>query len=351
MSQIHMRASPKTKERIKVNFCVSADLLWPDIRNSYQADMEELARDSRGTIGSWLIRTYVELKNLGCTVAISDRLDQDSINVSDAFSFGRRQRLNDYFIVVARSDGPFPALANFVIHQNEIIKQNNRSANIPHWPQPGLIARDTSRGSSISRLSFKGQPWNLDARFRDAKFVNSLNAMGIELDFPKDGGDDMALQWRDYSKSDAVIAVRNLTEQDASIKPASKLINAWIAGVPALLGPEPAFRELRRSPLDYIEVTEAETVLEELRKWRENPDYYADIIANGHRRAEDFTSDKIALQWQNLFDGPILDEFNRWRIMNPVLRWLRVLEMHFQVGSHRRAHYYGIDHGKRILDQ
>jgi hypothetical protein len=174
--------------------------------------------------------------------------------------------------------------------------------------------------------------------------------MGIELDFPKDDEDDMAHQWRDYSNSDAVIAVRNLTEQDASIKPASKLINAWIAGVPALLGPEPAFRELRKSPLDYIEVTEAASVLDELRRWRENPEYYAAIIANGHRRAEDFTTNKIALQWQSLFDGPILDEFNRWKRTNPVLRWLRVLEMHFQVGSHRRAHYYGINNGRRILD-
>jgi hypothetical protein len=47
--------------------------------------------------------------------------------------------------------------------------------------------------------------------------------------------------WHDYSTDDLVLAVRDLTEKDALVKPASKLVNAWIAGVPALLGPEPAF--------------------------------------------------------------------------------------------------------------
>lgn len=328
------------------------DLLWSDIGNDYQADMAELARNSRGSVGSWLIRTYIELKNIGCSVTISDKLVPKCINVSDAFSFGRRQRLNDYFVAIARSDGPFPGLANFVIHQNGVIEEGERSANIPHWPQPGLIARDATRGSTISLLTFKGQSWNLDVRFRNPDFIRSLHEMGIDLDLPKDDNDreSMAWQWRDYSNSDAVIAIRNLTEQDASIKPASKLINAWIAGVPAFLGPEPAFRELRKSPLDYIEVTEAGAVIDELRRWKENPEYYLAIIANGHKRAEDFTTEKLAQQWKNLFDGPISDEFHRWRGTNPVRRWLRVAEMHARVGSDRRAHYYGMENGRRILD-
>ena len=39
------------------------------------------------------------------------------------------------------------------------------------------------------------------------------------------------------------------------LKPPSKLFNSWLAGVPAVLGHESAYRAERRSDLDYIEVS------------------------------------------------------------------------------------------------
>lgn len=350
MTNTSFKPPAEGKNRIEVNFCVANDQTWPGVGNDYSADIAELARNPRGTVGSWLIRTYIELRKIGHAVTLSDKIRPNCMNVSDAFSFGRRQRINDCFVVVARSDGPLPNLANFVIHQNGLVRESDHSANIPHWPQPGLLPRDSSRGSSVSQLTFKGEPWNLDARFQSPDFIRSLAEMGVVFDLPKSDQSANSSRWFDYSKSDAVIAVRNLTEQDASIKPASKLINAWIAGLPAFLGPEPAFQELRRSALDYIEVREASEVLDELQKMKNNPRYYAAIVANGFDRAVDFSSDNIAIQWQELFDGPIKEAYLRWQGFNPVMRWLKVAGMHTRTGSSRRSHYTGIEKGKRILD-
>lgn len=65
-------------------------------------------------------------------------------------------------------------------------------------------------------------------------------------------------EWHDYQHVDAVLAIRDCPPVVLATKPASKLINAWKAGVPALLGPEPAYRELRTSPLDFLEAASAE---------------------------------------------------------------------------------------------
>ena len=41
----------------------------------------------------------------------------------------------------------------------------------------------------------------------------------------------------------------------------SKLINAWLAGCPGILGPESAFQQLRESELDYIEARTVDDIV------------------------------------------------------------------------------------------
>jgi len=61
-----------------------------------------------------------------------------------------------------------------------------------------------------------------------------------------------AIDWPDFREADLILAVRPGDRRRATNKPASKLVNAWLAGVPALLGPEVAYRELRRSELEWF---------------------------------------------------------------------------------------------------
>ena len=92
-------------------------------------------------------------------------------------------------------------------------------------------------------------------------------------------------KWHDYSNIDLTISVRefgenNRTENplfDPDSKPPSKLINSWLAGVPAILGQESAYQNLRQNPLDFIEVRSKQELVQSLIEIRENKELYRKI--------------------------------------------------------------------------
>ncbi len=83
-------------------------------------------------------------------------------------------------------------------------------------------------------------------------------------------------------------------------KPATKLYTSWLAGVPALLGPEPAFRALRRSDLDYDEILDLDGAMNALRRLRAEPERYAAMIENGHARREEHGVAALTETWRQL---------------------------------------------------
>jgi hypothetical protein len=339
-----------TPRGVPVHFCVLPEFLWPGIGRDYDADMEELTHNPRGTTGAWLLRTFIELRRCGELPTLSTTLRADAMNFMDSFTLGRRHRINDRFIVAARSDGPMPGLANFIVHQNGMVAPDASNANIPHWPQPGLIPRDPSRGHRMEHIAFKGEPTSLDDRFKTPEFLAALARMGMRLDIPQKDRTVNASTWYDYETSDAVIAIRNLTLRDSKIKPASKLINAWIAGIPALLGPEPAYREMRQNDLDYFEIKDVAGALATLQRLRDDPALYAAVVENGRRRAADFVPDRMVRRWQDLINGPILRAWRGWQSTPLPLRMAKVVRLHMNVSKQRRDHMDAIWNGARILD-
>ena len=73
-------------------------------------------------------------------------------------------------------------------------------------------------------------------------------------------------RYSDYREVDVILAVRPGTRYDIDLKPATKLYNAWMAGCPALLSTESAYREVRRSEYDYEEVDTADEAIEAVRR-------------------------------------------------------------------------------------
>ncbi len=313
-------------------------------------DLASLAEDTRGSVGAWLLRTSAELRRAGVPASLSPETRAGAINLTEPLTFGRRDRLNDHFLLLARGDGHASALANFVIHQNGLVPPSGTSANLWLWPQPGILPRDPARGHRVERLTYKGVPWNLDERFRSQAARAALAAEGFTFEMP--AGDPKAQEraWRDYRDADVVLAVRNLTLKDAASKPASKLVNAWIAGLPALLGPEPAYRELRRSALDYIEVRDMAEVIAALVRLRADPGLYRAMVENGRRRAADFAPDRLVSQWLDLLAGPVTRAFRAWEAMPRALRFARVGAMLLAEPGRRRAHRRAVLHGPRLLD-
>ena len=311
---------------VPVHFLCPKGALWPELRDppSLPLAPDVMAMRAGSSISAWVIQVYHWMKSQGEAVTISDRLDPDAINIAHIRSFGRKQRLSKAYVMVARADGHAPQMANFVLHQNGQFKKTGQTASVPHWPQPGLKPRDPARGSELKTLSYMGTAQNLGGPFQSTGFRTALSDMGVELDLRFSQGSKDCLPWSDYSQTDAVLAVRGRDAYLESLKPASKLINAWSAGAPAILGSEPAFGELRQSPLDYFEVTTSEDALDAVRKLKSEPELFRSMIAHGAQRAQDYTEDRVGARWIDLLNGAVAQDFKQWQARSSLRKWVFV---------------------------
>jgi hypothetical protein len=271
----------------------------------------ELQRGER----AWVLQTYLHLAGAGYPAQLASQLPVgDALVVFHAkqrralprWGRGRRGKV----LVAARGDLKATGFANFEVVQNRHSADGRRQLYVPHWPQPGLLPREAARGTTLARAAYKGFDRNLHPYFRGAEWRAFLAARGIEwiadsVPFAERATDSQALEWPDFRHVDLVVAVRppDLPRRDS--KPATKLCNAWLAGVPALLSPDVAFRELRRSPLDYLEVENPEQAQAGVERLLAEPDLYARMVENGRRRAAECTVEAVAAHWVDLLDRVI----------------------------------------------
>jgi hypothetical protein len=236
-------------------------------------------------------------------------------------------RIRRAVLVAVKADHNESHLADFHVVQNRVWENRTTRFHIPSWPQPGILARLPSRGTRVERISFKGMIGNLREGFRDRAWVEALDRRGIEwvadaVAFRGPASDGVALEWRDYREIDLVLAVRPPHPRGHTDKPAAKLINAWLAGVPALLGREPAYRELRTDALDYVEIDSVDEALRAIDELRARPALYRAMVARGRERAAAFSIDSLVAAWVD-FLGVRLPALSSRRSWGSVPYWLR----------------------------
>ena len=124
------------------------------------------------------------------------------------------------------------------------------------------------------------------------------------MDYIESENTGVTVDWHDYENVDILIAFRpNPKRKDEKqghrTKPATKLYNAWFAGVPAVLANEYAYQQMRKTDLDYIAIKEPHEVKDAILRLKNNTELYNNMVTNGKERAEEFTVNKIADQWEN----------------------------------------------------
>ncbi|TDK42282.1 glycosyltransferase [Antarcticimicrobium luteum] len=335
-----------------VHFVAPDPATWPELKSGDGAEIapERLAEICINSADCWVLRSYYELRRAGYEVTLSDRPRADAVNIGDIYALGRTVRGWTAFFVIPRGDGHEPELANFTLLQNAGSTSTRPFATVPLWSQPGLIARDPDRGERIETVSFKGAAVNLDPAFQSDAFRAALAGEGVRLEIgvPSEGAGGRA--WADYRETDLILAVRNLTEYDAARKPANKLVNAWWAEVPALLGPEPAFAEVGTSPEDYIEVRRPEDVIAAIRAFRQAPGSYAAMVERGREKRTAFSNARLVARWVEVLNGPIAAAFDRWQARSRLRRMLSVMKMFLMEPLSKRRHQGNFSQGRRILD-
>ena len=111
---------------------------------------------------------------------------------------------------------------------------------------------------------------------------------------------------------DVVVAVRSFDRRRYPSKPPTKLYNARHAGVPAVLRWELAYRDERRSPLDYCEAGSFAELVTALRQLKADPGLRRDMAANGRLRARESDPAVITVLWRDFFTGVATPAYKKW---------------------------------------
>lgn len=252
----------------------------------------------RGSVYALILQTFQRLRAVGFPCELTHQLPGDGILVALRKSLPR-----DYvpppgvLCVCIRADATFHPFAHLhVVHNRCSVSRWFASTYIAHWPQPGLLPRDPARGDVWENAAFSGDPNCLSREMHGAAWKNLLRELGLRWHFV---GPD---KWHDYREVDVVVAVRGFDRHRHANKPASKLFNAWHAGVPAVLGRESAYQHERRGPLDYFEARSFSEVVAALRRLQGDPELRRAMRANGFKRAKESAPAVITKRWQDFFE-------------------------------------------------
>lgn len=293
---------------------------WPDIDKLTTTDIQRQADRFRGGVNNWVVQSYLQLREPMAQVGIRARITDHF--VTNAICIAHRDHLNCFFdfserayIVAVRADRPLVQIGHRQIVQNVLAGRNASERYLPLWPQPGLIPRDPRRGVGIERMAYFGRDASMPQWLRDPRFIDALKRIGITFSL-------RTREWHDYSDVDLVLAHRIASPTLLHEKPASKLINAWHAGVPALLSDEPAYAALRRSDLDYLVVDTPQSLLRRIEYLRAETSVYRAMIENGRVRAREYSAEAVRARWLELILTDVVPDFLRSQTaMPPLLRF------------------------------
>lgn len=275
------------------------------IPNWTTAELEQLdpVRDWRLLMNSgddWITQTYLHLRDAGYPVVAVHSPPADGTVVVHIRRFEEITHASPpprLRIVSVRAEVlPARRDADWEIVQNAAAARRRRTSFIPVWPQACLIPRDLDRDPTVQRIGYKGFAQNLHPYFRSDVWADELEKRKIEWR-PEFWDDLDPPEWQDFSDLDLILAVRPSLRRRYRNKPASKLVNAWLAGVPAIAGREHPFRELRRSGDDYIEISRPEQALSAIDALRSDSDRYGRAVAAGLERGTQFSTSAVVERW------------------------------------------------------
>ena len=300
--------------RHPINFASANSTFWPEIAEGRTLDLTEsdLAERPIGSFEAWIQYTVFHFAKAGVPFTVSKNPIVGTINFVDTRSYGIRNYNPLAFTTALRGDTQHSKIAHYSLEQNltRAAKPNAGFAKI--WPQPGLPPRDPARGDMIRVIGYRGVPKNLEENFRSPAFCDALRERGIELSWNVNDHKGAYPFYSDYSEVDLTLSIRNMTLTNAAGKPASKLVNSWIAGAPALLGPEPAFFELQEDELDFLVVRKPEDALNAVDHLLANPGIYRQMRERCRDRAFAHTAPSVVAKWVAQINGDLGAYYEKW---------------------------------------
>ncbi|MGD1875418.1 MAG: hypothetical protein ACFB02_20470 [Mastigocoleus sp.] len=290
---------------------------WPKNADEYwewQCQQDSISPMQSGGF-FWTLQTYLCLNDNGFPCKLVDTLPAEGIIIAHRdFLDESIQPNSKQLFVCLRADVDRHPYAQLHVVQNlhqAIPKKSTtlwESHFIPHWPQPDIIPRNRVRGDRFENVTFIGNQINLGEEFQDDKWYAQLQKLGLKFHQQLTHQD-----WNNYQDTDVILAIRKFgTDDEWYGKPASKLYNAWLAGIPAILGYESAFRDERKNELDYLEVTSYEAVVSALKRLQEDKNLRLAMVENGWLRAKEVQKDEMVAKWQSFIINVATPRYEQW---------------------------------------
>lgn len=283
---------------------IPADVSTP--WEAYQLAARGLVRPG---VVAWTVQTFLQLRRAGFACELVHEIPTDGILIAHRKSIPR-----DFIppagvlFVCLRADATFHPYAHWHVVQNRDAASSwFPSVYMPHWPQPGLIPRDPARGDAWENAAYFGDPASFAAQMQGPAWEEMLRSVQLKWHFV---GPD---KWHDFREADVVIAVRGFDRHRRTNKPASKLFNAWHAGVPAVLGCESAYQHERRSALDYLEVRSFDEIVAALQKLHNDPELRRAMRENGLDRARETEPETLTARWREFLETTAMPAYEALR--------------------------------------
>ena len=258
----------------------------------------------------WVLQTYLYLKQAGLPVVLTNSMPPRGVILThlDCVEYGFRPSREQYLaIMLVDREVPHPRGRMHILHNPvQRLHLGLRHRYMPPWPQVGLVPRNPARADRFDVLGYFGYPNNLHPSISDVDFRGQIARLGLTLYIPPPA------DWHDFSNVDCVMAIRTFGRAESHLnKPSLKLFNAWLAGVPAVLGYESAHVREGVPGRGYLEATNPEELLEALSRLRMNVELRRELVEHGRKAMVEFSASRTVERWRQLIDTVLLPDFER----------------------------------------
>lgn len=260
---------------------------------------------------SWTFQTYLRLAENGYPCSIVDELPEDGVIIGSRsdMPFALKPGPRQFFACTLGGAGFLPYGQVQIVQNRGQTRQWPTAFHMPHWTQPGMIPRDTARGPRFDNAAFFGHPDQLAPELHSDEWEEFLQTLGIRWHKVHKSSPRKS----DYSDIDVIVAVRRFDGSAYPQKPSTKLLNAWHAGIPAILGPESEYRAERKSHLDFVEVTTYEELKNAIVRLRDDEELRARMSTNGGTRAQETTHSEMVARWVELIEEEMKPRYVEWK--------------------------------------
>ncbi len=258
---------------------------------------------------SWIYQTWAALQRAGVDAKLTAEIPGEGIllGLSGFFNDTFRAPEGVFFAGIVADYLPHPGAHLHILQNPAYAKRLAHSVYMPHWPHPNLIPREPGRGDIFETVCFFGDEQNLAPELKDPAWIRQLNDMGLKLEVCSSD------RWHDYSDADCVIALRGFSSSRYLHKPATKLYNAWLAGVPFIGGRDSAYAGDGRIGVDFLQAASPADLLAQIRRLKDDVFLRQKLVSAGHEASRNFNSSSILERWKKLLDQDLPILAQRWR--------------------------------------